>query len=101
MRKIDFKHTAFHVLVSIYFLWFIVYGVLIGMSLFNVFYEKNAAMNDIFFAWILLNLFMGFVLFIVIRMFKNETLLGKIILYSFASIIFMAWITIGILKSWI
>lgn len=98
MKKIDFKHTAFHVLVAVYFLWFIVYAVLAFMALSNVYGAANPALTDIFFLWLVLNLFMGTVLFIVIRLFGNRSLLNRVIFYTFIFMFGAAITTIFIVK---
>lgn len=87
MKKLDLKHTVFHILVAIYFLWFVVIAVLIGMTAFNEINHIDRQLNEVFLLWILLNLFMGTAIFTVIRMFKNKTLLNKIILYSYVFIV--------------
>ncbi|WP_417350289.1 hypothetical protein [Flavobacterium alkalisoli] len=87
MKKLDVKHTAFHILVGIYFLWVVVITVLIGMTAFNEINYVNTELNEVFLFWILLNLFMGTVIFTVIRMFKNKTILNRIVLYSYVFVV--------------
>ncbi|MFD2600935.1 MULTISPECIES: hypothetical protein [Flavobacterium] len=84
MRRIDSKHIAFHVLVALYFIWIIVFSVLMGMALTNTYGEMpNPYLTNVFVQWIYLNLLMGSALYISIRLFRNRTLLDKIILVSF------------------
>lgn len=87
MRKFDVRHLAFHVLVALYFIWMAVFGVLMVMALANAFNKTQATLSILFTQWIFMNLIMGAALFVVIRMFRNRTLLDKIILGSF---VFMA-----------
>ncbi|MHA3786673.1 hypothetical protein ACX0HA_00575 [Flavobacterium hauense] len=83
MRKIDSKHIAFHALVALYFIWMVVFSILMGMALANAYGGRDATLAYLFTKWIFLNLIMGSVLYIVIRLFRNRTLLDKIILGSF------------------
>jgi hypothetical protein len=87
MSRLDYKHTAFHVLIALYFIWFAVTATLVGMALVNLYIAGNTNLYPAFIAMLLFNLIMGTVLFAVIRLFKNRTLLGKIVKYSY---IFMA-----------
>lgn len=94
MRKIDLKHAVFHVVVGIYFLWLIVYGVLLFMASSNALNEfPNLQLNEVLRLWIILNLIMGTVLFIVIRKFRNRTLLNRVIMYSF---VFLLGVSAGV-----
>ena len=83
MKKIDFKHAAFHAVVAVYFLWLIVFTILVSMSLSNALNNINPQLNGVFLLWILLNLFMGTVLFIVIKLFKNKGVINKVITASY------------------
>ncbi|MBF01486.1 hypothetical protein [Flavobacterium coralii] len=87
MSRLDYKHTAFHILIAVYFIWFAITGTLIGMALINLYDTGNTDLNPAFTAMLLLNLVMGTVLFAVIRLFRNRTLLGKVVKYSY---VFMA-----------
>ena len=87
MRKIDSKHIAFHILVALYFIWVVVFGVLMGMALVNAYGPHDIALTILFTKWIFMNLVMGSALYIVIRMFRNRTFLDKMVFWSF---IFMA-----------
>lgn len=89
---------AFHVLVGIYFLWLIVCGFLLVMAFLNEGSQKTATLHDVFKLWIFLNLFMGFVLFTVIRLFKNKTILNKVILFTFIFIVIAAIATVVFVK---
>lgn len=86
MRKIDSKHIAFHVLVALYFIWLVVFSVLMGMALANAYGGRDAALTILFTKWIFMNLIMGSALYVSIRLFRNRTLLDKIILGSFVFI---------------
>ncbi|MDV6167932.1 hypothetical protein R1T16_05815 [Flavobacterium sp. DG1-102-2] len=83
MRKIDNRHIVFHVLVALYFLWMAVFGSLLGMALFNAYGNADAVLASLFTNWIFTNFIMGLILFLVIRLFRNRTLLDKIILYTY------------------
>lgn len=99
MRKIDGKHLAFHVLVALYFIWIVVFGVLIGMALANSFGIDNPALADAFRTWIVLNFFMGCALFVVIRMFRYTTILVRIVTYSYIFIALAGIATVVILAA--
>lgn len=98
MRRIDSKHIAFHVLVALYFIWIIVFSVLMGMALTNT-YDKapNPYLTNVFVQWIYLNLLMGSALYISIRLFRNRTLLDKIILGSFMLMIIAAVVVVMVI----
>jgi hypothetical protein len=87
MKKIDSRHIAFHTLVALYFIWMVVFSVLMGMALTNAYGGRDAALTILFTKWIFMNLIMGSALYVSIRLFRNRTLLDKIVLGSF---IFMA-----------
>ena len=87
MRKFDVRHLAFHVLVALYFIWIAVFGTLMGMAVANALDQNQATLSALFTQWIFMNLIMGTALFVVIRMFRNRTLLDKII---FGSYVFLA-----------
>lgn len=94
MKKIDSRHLAFHVVVALYFIWILVFGTLLGMALVNAFgTNANPAVGMLFMEWISTNLVMGSALFIVIRLFRNRTLLDKIVLYSYC---LMAVVAVGV-----
>lgn len=84
MRKIDSKHIAFHTLVALYFIWMAVFSILMGMALTNTYSNAtNPYLTNVFVQWIYLNMIMGSALYISIRLFRNRTLLDKIVLGSF------------------
>ena len=94
MKKIDSRHLAFHILVALYFIWITVFSILLAMALINAYGTKNnPSLSILFMEWISTNLIMGSALFIVIRLFRNRTLLDKIVLYSFC---FMAIAAIAV-----
>lgn len=86
MKNYDLKHIAFHVLVILYFVWFVVYSVLIGMGLLNIFNVKNDSVGHILLLMTLFNFISGSVLFLIISYFKNKTTLTKVIKYSYVFI---------------
>lgn len=83
MRKVDSKHIAFHVVVALYFLWIMVFCALMGMALTNAYGRQDGSLTLLFTKWIFMNLIMGSALYIVIRLFRNRTLLDKIVFWSF------------------
>jgi len=83
MKRYDVRHIAFHVLIGIYFVWFFVFAALIAMALMNVLGHGNPALSPVFMLWMFLNLVMGTALFIVIRLFRQETVLNRIVLYTY------------------
>lgn len=86
MPRIDYKHIAFHVLVALFFIWAAVFGALVTLSLTNTLGGANTAIDELFLPLMGLNLLMGTVLVIVIRLFRNRSLLNKIITYTFGVI---------------
>lgn len=97
MKKFDSKHLAFHVLVALYFIWIIVFGVLMYMAIANAYGPANKNLTQLFTEWIFLNLIMGSVLFMVIRVFRNRTVLNKIILFSYILMALASIITVVII----
>lgn len=85
MKKIDSRHLLFHIVVALYFIWMVVFSILLGMALYTAFGVTNRSLSPLFMEWIVTNLIMGSALFIVIRLFRNRTLLDKIVLYSFCA----------------
>ena len=83
MKEIDVKHIAYHVLVGLYFVWLFVFGTLIAMALVNALSNGNYELNRVFVVWMFFNLVMGTVLFIVIRLFKQENIINKIVFYTY------------------
>ena len=94
MRKFDSKHLVFHVLVALYFIWAAVFATLLGMALYNTYKLSDVQLTPLFNEWIFTNLIMGTALFIVIRLFRNRTLLDKVILYSFGSMAVAAFVVV-------
>lgn len=86
MKNLDYRHTAFHILIALYFIWLVVFAVLNGMAMVNYYGYTNPQLGSMLFSLLALNLFMGIILFIVIRMFRDRTLLNKVVTYSFAFI---------------
>lgn len=76
-------HIAYHALVALYFIWFVVFAVLQIMALNNYYGGANPQLNKILLAWILLNLFMGTALLIVIQKFGRRLLLSRVVFYSY------------------
>ena len=72
MNRFDLKHTAFHILVALYFIWVFVFAILLAMAVSNVLEPRNAALTSMFPMWILMNLVMGSALFVVIRLFRSR-----------------------------
>jgi len=99
MKNYDLKHIAFHVLTGLYFIWLLVFGVLLSMSLNHTFGAGNPQLSKIYLVWIFLNFIMGTSIFMVLRLFRNRTLLGRIIRYSFWAVIIAAVITVFLIMS--
>lgn len=83
MKAIDYKHVAYHVLVALYFVWFVVFACLLAMALVHYLNNGNHALSRALVLWMLFNLVMGTVLFIVIRLFRKSNVTGRIILYTY------------------
>jgi pheromone shutdown protein TraB len=83
MKRIDVKHIAYHVLVGVYFVWLLVFGALIAMALLHALGNGNRELSKILMMWMFFNLVMGTVLFIVIRLFRTNNILSRIILYTY------------------
>lgn len=81
--NIDKKHVAFHVLVAVYFIWALVFSALIGLAVANTYGMENPQMSIILGNWLLANLAMGSLLYIVIKMFRYKTTLLKAITVSY------------------
>lgn len=100
MKKIDSRHLVFHVMVALYFIWIVVFGILLGMALVNAYGNNtNQAVGMIFVEWIVANLVMGSALFIVIRLFRNRTLLDRIVFYSYCFMAVSAIATVLIINN--
>ncbi|MFL9836366.1 hypothetical protein ABS768_02580 [Flavobacterium sp. ST-75] len=98
MRKLDVKHAAFHVLVAVYFLWVIVIGVLVAMAMYNYINTVDAGLNQVFFKWIIYNFLTGTMLLAVIRMFRQNKNLKKVILYSYTFMLGVSVTTLLMIK---
>jgi hypothetical protein len=83
MTNYDVKHIAYHVLIAIFFIWVIVYAALLYLTLNNYYAGGNPQLSTIALSWIALNFFMGTALFIVIRQFRKQTTLSRIIFYCY------------------
>jgi hypothetical protein len=83
MKNYDVKHIAYHALVAIYFIWFLVFAMLLAVSLGNYYGEHNRQLTKILMAWIFLNLVMGTALFIVIQQFRKQTALSRVIVFGY------------------
>ncbi|AWH83680.1 hypothetical protein HYN59_00470 [Flavobacterium album] len=86
MKPFDLKHTVFHILVALYFIWAFVFAVLLAMAISNTLNAHNPALNSIFPLWILVNLVTGSALFIVIRLFRSKEIIGKAVRYSYIAL---------------
>ncbi|MFL9843863.1 hypothetical protein [Flavobacterium rhizosphaerae] len=83
MKKYDFRHIAFHVLVALYFIWLLVFALLLAMFLSNTFGGGDIRLEKIFMTWIFVNIIMGSAVFIVIQLFKNNGLLNRVIRFTY------------------
>lgn len=83
MKRLDYKHIAFHVLGAVYWIWVAVFLVLISMALGNEYGAGNSMLSQPFISWILLNLITGTALFLVLRQFKGPRLYSRLILHSY------------------
>jgi hypothetical protein len=100
MSKIDTRHIVFHILIALYLIWIVVYAALLAIAIINVFGSDNIALTRVFMLWIFLNLLMGSVLFIVIRLFRNKTILNRLVLYSYCIMGAASIITVIIIRSY-
>jgi len=99
MKKFDFKHIAFHALLGLYFIWLIVFGTLLVLAVNNIINNGSPEIAKLLLIWISLNFIMGICLFIVLRLFRNRTILGRIILYTFTGIAIAALVIVITLMS--
>lgn len=100
MRKIDSKHIAFHALVALYFIWVVVFSTLLGMALVNAYGPHDVTLTFLFTKWIFMNLITGSALYIVIRLFRNRTLLDKIVLWSFIVMAIAAIVVVVLIENY-
>lgn len=85
MKKFDIRHIVFHTLIAVYCLWLAVYGTLITFALINAFGIADRELSKVFMVWIGLNLVMGSILFIVIRLYKTYTVASRLVLYTYCT----------------
>jgi hypothetical protein len=83
MRELDVKHLAYHVLVSLYFIWLPLFTILIGLEINCKVSAHDGGVDKILLLWIFLNLIIGTSLFSVLKLFGLNERLGKIISYSY------------------
>lgn len=83
MKKIDVKHILFHILVALYAIWVVVYGILLSMTFANAITHGANPLSRVLAMWLLLNLVMGTALFIVIRLFRRASPINKFVLYTY------------------
>lgn len=86
MKRFDIKHTAYHILVALYYIWAFVFAVLMAMAISSTIKPGNARLAGMFPGWILMNLVMGAALFVVIRMFRSKEVVNKAIRISFIAL---------------
>ena len=98
MRQFDGRHLIFHVLIALYFIWLLLYASLIGITLYNLLNLGDAKITRVFLVWIAFNLFMGTVLFIVIRLYREQVRAGKFVLYSYSAMALLSVATILLAK---
>ncbi|WP_116789025.1 hypothetical protein [Flavobacterium psychrotrophum] len=94
MREFDLKHLAYHVLVSLYFIWLPLFCILIGLQINSKMSAQNGGMDKILLLWIFLNLVIGTSLFSVLRLFGLSERLGKIISYSYCILAVVSIVTV-------
>jgi len=75
-----------------------VFATLLGMALFNAYGKNDLSLTVLFMEWISINLIMGTTLFVVIRLFRNRTLLDKVILYSYSFMAIAAIVVVLLLS---
>jgi hypothetical protein len=94
MRNFDLKHIAFHALIGLYFIWLCVFSVLLYMSLSELFGRNTPQLSKIYSIWISLNIIMGTSLFLVIRLFRNPGLIGRVVKFTYFFAVLAAIIAI-------
>ncbi len=97
MKKVDYRHIAFHMLIALYFIWAFVFTALLAMAVINTYNLASPQLVSAFMVWIFFNLIMGTALLLVIRLFRNRKAVTKVIYYSyfllaFASIAIIIWV---------
>ena len=98
MKRYDLKHIIFHILIALYSIWVLVYSALIAIVLINTFGPTTIEMKKAFMVWIFLNLLMGSLLFIVIRLYSNRTIINGLVLYSYFIMCAAAVTTVLLIK---
>lgn len=98
MGKLDYRHIAFHIILAFYFIWLIVFITLNIITLVNFFGATNTILSDMLITMIVLNLFMGTALFLVFKLFRNKSLLNKVVKYSFGLISVVSLTTVIMIK---
>jgi len=99
MKNYDLKHIAFHVLVGLYFIWLLLFCILLSIAINNVLESKTPDIAGLLLLWISLNFVMGTLLFVVIQLFRNRSLLGRVILYSYGGLTVAAVITVFLIMN--
>lgn len=85
MKNYDLKHIAFHTLIGLYFIWLCVFCILIYIAANTIIQNGGAGVAKLFLVWVSSNFVMGTALYMVLRLFRNRTLLGKVIMYSYCA----------------
>ncbi len=83
MKNYDLRHIVFHILIALYTIWALVYTSLLVMILLNAFGSGSIKLGKALLTWAGLNFITGSLLYIVIRLFRNKTLLSKLVLYTY------------------
>jgi len=83
MRQLDIKHVAYHILISLYFIWLPVFCILLGLAICATMYAANIQLGKVLLLWIFLNLVIGTSLFAVLQLFGLKRKINKILLYSY------------------
>ncbi|MXN89917.1 hypothetical protein GR160_01645 [Flavobacterium sp. Sd200] len=97
MKNLDLKHLAFHVLVGLYFIWLAVFGILLYITFDSILANSNENASRLLLMWVSLNFVMGTSIYMVIRLFRNRTVLAKVIFYSYAVVAIIAVATVFLL----
>lgn len=83
MKELDVKHLAYHVLISLYFIWLPVFCILLGLAICTTVYTADLHLGKILLLWVFLNLVIGTSLFAVLRLFDVRRRLDKVVSYSY------------------
>ncbi|MCW4467424.1 hypothetical protein OGH69_00455 [Flavobacterium sp. MFBS3-15] len=86
MKRFDVKHTVFHILVGLYFIWAFIFAALLAMAISNTVEPRNSELTGMFPVWILMNLVMGSALYVVMRMFRSKDVINKAVRVSFIAL---------------